>query len=256
MENTYPRRQPYSTEKTATPILAGGSQSSRTNTSLFQNYRRQPQQKAFYNQGFYGNQWRGAYQTIQAPKVRAPKTPHKRVLGGVTYEIRQGSITNYEGEAIVNAAHKQGLGGGGVDGAISTAGGPQLAKARRELPTIWSNVRVRTGDARTTVAGNLKCKYVIHAVGPNLSSPKATLDELKAAYQSALAEAYMRDIKSMAFPIISGGVFSGNYPLDVLIKTAYEALIGREAGVKNIVFYGFKASEVSSLVTQLDSISA
>ena len=179
------------------------------------------------------------------------------MLNGVNYEIRQGSITDYEGDAIVNAANEQGLGGGGVDGAITSAGGNELAKARSNLKPIWSNVRIRTGDARATIAGNLKCKYVIHAVGPNLSQPKATLDELKAAYQSALAEAYRLDIKSMAFPIISGGVFSGNYAIEKLIKTAYDAL--KEAkiyDVETIVFYGFKPSEVQSLVTQLGSISA
>ena len=177
------------------------------------------------------------------------------MLNGVTYEIRQGSITDYEGQAIVNAANEQGLGGGGVDGAITTAGGPGLAKARRELPTIWSNVRVRTGDARATVAGNLKVDYVIHAVGPNLSSPKATLDELKASYTSVIAEAYAKDITDLAFPIISGGVFSGSYPLHVIIKAAFDALNGREHEVKKIVFYGFKATEVLALITQLDKVA-
>ena len=252
MENSYPSRQPYGAPQTAAGILARSAQSNGPYTSLFENYRRRNQN----SYQTYGNQWRGSYQTFQTPQLRTPKTPYQRVLNGVTYEIRQGSITNYEGDAIVNAANEQGLGGGGVDGAISAAGGPELSKARSNLEPIWSNIRIRTGDARTTVAGNLKCKYVIHAVGSNLSREKATLDELKAAYQSALAEAYMLDIKSMAFPIISGGVFSGNYPLDVLIKTAYDALNGREDGVKTIVFYGFKASEVSSLVTHLDSISA
>jgi O-acetyl-ADP-ribose deacetylase len=247
MENSYPSRQPYSTQKTATPILAGRSSSSRPNTSLFQNY---PQYNTVYPCKPCGGQ------TFQAPKVRAPKTPHQRVLNGVTYEIRQGSITDYEGQAIVNAANEQGLGGGGVDGAISAAGGYELSQARRELPTIWSNVRVRTGDARATVAGNLRVDYVIHAVGPNLSHPKATLDELKAAYTSAIAEAYMLDVKDLAFPIISGGVFSGSYPLHVLIKTAFEGLIGREQCVKKIVFYGFKATEVLTLVTQLDKVIA
>ena len=255
MENSYPSRQPYSTQKTATPILAGRSSSSRPNTSLFQNYHNLATQRNTV-QGNYTHQNRrwGGGQTFQAPKVRAPKTPHQRVLNGVTYEIRQGSITDYEGQAIVNAANEQGLGGGGVDGAISAAGGYELSQARRELPTIWSNVRVRTGDARATVAGNLRVDYVIHAVGPNLSHPKATLDELKAAYTSAIAEAYMYDVTDLAFPIISGGVFSGSYPLHVLIKTAFEGLIGREQCVKKIVFYGFKATEVLTLVTQLDKV--
>lgn len=178
------------------------------------------------------------------------------MLNGVNYEIRQGSITDYQGGAIVNAANEQGLGGGGVDGAISTAGGYELSQARRELPTIWSNVRVRTGDARATVAGNLKVDYVIHAVGPNLSSPKATLDELGAAYTSAIAEAYMYDVTDLAFPIISGGVFSGSYPLHVLIKAAFDALNGNEKEVKKIVFYGFKTTEVLALITELDNVVA
>lgn len=263
MENSYPSRQPYGAPQTAAGILARSAQSNTNqNTSLFQNYYRRHQASQNYyghNQNSfktYGNQWRGSYQTAnKTPQVRTPKVPHQRVLNGVTYEIRQGSITDYEGDAIVNAANEQGLGGGGVDGAITSAGGQELAKARSKLEPIWSNVRIRTGDARATIAGNLKCKYVIHAVGPNLSHPKATLNELKAAYTSAIAEAYMYDVNNIAFPIISGGVFSGNYPLQKIIQTAFEALNGREGSVKTIVFYGFKAEEVSLLVGQLDSIT-
>lgn len=268
MENSYPSRQPYGAPQTAAGILARSTQGNGSNSSLFQNYYRRhqasqnyyrrnqnPSQNSSYQQT-YGSQWRGSYQTaVKTPQVRTPKVPHQRVLNGVTYEIRQGSITDYEGDAIVNAANEQGLGGGGVDGAITSAGGQELAKARSKLEPIWSNVRIRTGDARTTVAGNLKCKYVIHAVGPNLSRPKATLNELKAAYTSAIAEAYMYDVNTIAFPIISGGVFSGNYPLQKIIQTAFEALNGSEGSVKTIVFYGFKAEEVSLLVGHLNSIT-
>ena len=82
------------------------------------------------------------------------------------------------------------------------------------------------------------------------------MDELRAAYTSAIAEAYMYDITDLAFPIISGGVFSGSYPLHVIIKAAFDALNGNEKEVKKIVFYGFKPTEVLALVTQLDKVVA
>ncbi len=177
------------------------------------------------------------------------------MLGDVEYIIRKGSITKYTSEtgAIVNAANEQGLGGGGVDGAISTAGGKGLSDARRDLSIIWDNVRVRTGDARATESGNLKVPYVIHSVGPNLSDSEQNLDMLKAAYTSAIDEAYRKDLVDLAFPIISGGVFRGDYPLKTIIKTAFDAIVGNEKELKNITFYGFNDNEVTLLCRELDS---
>jgi len=176
------------------------------------------------------------------------------MLNGIDFEIRQGSITDYKGSAIVNAANEQGLGGGGVDGAITKAGGIPLANARRNMSKIWGSVRVRTGDARATVAGDLPCNYVIHAVGPNLSNPGHTIDHLSAAYISSLSEAYRLGITDVAFPIISGGVFSGSVDQSTIINTAIIACAhcAGTFGVKKIIFYGFQTQEVNNLIRMLD----
>jgi len=261
MENPYSSRQPYGAAQKAAGILARSTASNGPNASLFQSYRRQNNstQNPFQT---YGNQWRGSYQTKnKTPKLRAPKTPHRRVLNGVTYVIRKGSITDFKTTncgAIVNAANEQALGGGGVDGAISKAGGAPLLKVRKALPIIWENIRVRTGDARATLAGNLMdegIKYVIHAVGPDLNNEEHNLEMLKSAYLSSVDEAYMKNVQNIAFPIISGGVFRGKYPLETIIKTAFEALVGNEDELKCITFYGFTDEEVRLLCTELDSIS-
>mmetsp|Transcript_32401 Transcript_32401/g.85161 ORF Transcript_32401/g.85161 Transcript_32401/m.85161 type:complete len:163 (-) Transcript_32401:409-897(-) len=82
--------------------------------------------------------------------------------------LASGSCVNFQGDAIVNAANECCQGGGGVDGAITAAGGPEMAKARAQLPVVegTDEVRCRTGDAVVTVAGALPVMVCIHAVGP------------------------------------------------------------------------------------------
>ena len=82
--------------------------------------------------------------------------------------LASGSCVNFQGDAIVNAANEYCQGGGGVDGAITAAGGPEMAKARAQLPVVegTDEVRCRTGDAVVTVAGALPVMVCIHAVGP------------------------------------------------------------------------------------------
>ena len=227
--------RPQSAPKTAASILARSTQSRAQGSRSY---------------GVFQGYTAGTRQT----KSACPKTPHRRVLNGINFEIRQGSITDYKGSAIVNAANEQGLGGGGVDGAITKAGGLELAKARREMSKIWGTVRVRTGDARATIAGDLQCNYVIHAVGPNLSNPEHTIDHLSAAYISSLCEAYRIGVTDVAFPIISGGVFSGNVSQNKIITCAIEACMAHASlfGVKKIVFYGFQDIEVRNLIRILD----
>ncbi len=235
MAYSYYGGRPQSATKTAASLLARSAQSRAQGSrslGVFQGYTARPRQA----------------------KGQSPKTPHRRMLNGIDFEIRKGSITDYKGSAIVNAANEQGLGGGGVDGAITKAGGAPLAKARREMSKIWGTVRVRTGDARATLAGDLPCEYVIHAVGPNLSMPEHTIDHLSAAYISSLCEAYRIGVTDVAFPIISGGVFSGNVSQDKIITCAIQACVAHASlfGVKKIVFYGFQDDEVRNLIRILD----
>jgi O-acetyl-ADP-ribose deacetylase (regulator of RNase III) len=138
-------------------------------------------------------------------------------FGPCGLELVQGDITRQEVDAIVNAANSQLAGGGGVDGAIHRSGGPTLMQQTRErYPEGCS-----TGNAVATGAGNLKAKYVFHAVGPVWrGGQRGEAGLLKSAYQSCLELAVELGCKSIAFPAISTGVYG--YPIDL----AAEASLG------------------------------
>lgn len=135
-------------------------------------------------------------------------------------KIVRGDITGFRGEAIVNAANERMLGGGGVDGAIHRAAGPELYQECLKVTEVRPGVRCPTGEARITPGAKLIAKYVIHAVGPNVSGgmyPEAP-GELENCYRNSLALAAANGIKSVAFPSISTGVFS--FPKDRAAKLA------------------------------------
>ena len=125
--------------------------------------------------------------------------------------VIRGDITHLAVDAIVNAANEQLLGGGGVDGAIHRAAGPQLLEACRELPEVAPGVRCPTGEARLTPGFGLKARHVIHAVGPvwrGGADGEARL--LASAYRNSLLLARALKVRSIAFPAISCGVYG--YP--------------------------------------------
>ena len=128
-------------------------------------------------------------------------------------EIVEGDITQQDTEAIVNAANEQLRVGGGVDGAINRAGGPQIQEEARKIGYC------PTGQAVLTTGGNLKAKYVIHTVGPRYKNGRAGEPELLAScYRESLKLASARGIKSLSFPSISTGIYG--YPIADAAKTA------------------------------------
>jgi O-acetyl-ADP-ribose deacetylase (regulator of RNase III) len=133
--------------------------------------------------------------------------------------IVRGDITRLDVEAIVNAANTGLLGGGGVDGAIHRAAGPELLAACRALPEVAPGVRCPTGEARITPAFRLKARFVIHTAGPVWHGGGRHERELLAScYRSSLALARDHRIESIAFPAISCGIYG--FPVDEAAQIA------------------------------------
>lgn len=127
------------------------------------------------------------------------------------FHREKGDITKFRGDAIVNAANRFVLGGGGVDGAIHDAAGPALLAECRKLPVLDNlGTRCETGDAKVTGAGKLPTRYVIHTVGPDVRGGMTTEAPklLASAYRRSLEEAARVGARSVAFPSISTGIYA------------------------------------------------
>ena len=133
--------------------------------------------------------------------------------------IIQADITTLAADAIVNAANQRMLGGGGVDGAIHRAAGPELYEACLQVPEVRPGVRCPTGEARITPGFRLPAKFVIHTVGPVYRDGLHGEPELLAAcYRNSLALAAEHGCRSIAFPCISTGVYG--YPIEEATRIA------------------------------------
>ena len=157
------------------------------------------------------------------------------------FEIIRNDITKMRVDAIVNAANKSLLGGGGVDGAIHRAAGPALLAECRTLHGC------QTGQAKLTRGYNLPAKYVLHTVGPIINdevTPKAEA-LLASCYRSCLELAEQHNLQSIAFCCISTGVFS--FPPDLAAEIAIrtvEEFLQKETGIRLVIFNVFKDSDL------------
>lgn len=134
-----------------------------------------------------------------------------------------GDITTQEVDAIVNAANRSLLGGGGVDGAIHRVGGPTVTEACREIRRTQYPGGLPTGEAVLTTGGQLPARFVIHTVGPVWKFEDGREDELLAAcYRNSLALAATHGLKSIAFPSISTGAFG--YPRERAAEVSSSAV--------------------------------
>ena len=171
-------------------------------------------------------------------------------MGSSLLELVEGDITKQDTEAIANAANSSLAGGGGVDGAIHRAGGPKIMSECRKIEGC------PTGEARLTTGGNLKAKYVLHAVGPIYRDGAHGEPELlKSAYLSCLKLASANAIKSISFPSISTGVYG--YPIYDAAKIALTTVIDylkTHQEISLIRFVLFGAEAYSSYETVLKEI--
>lgn len=135
----------------------------------------------------------------------------QKKINNAIIELTQGDITHQVVDAVVNAANSGLLGGGGVDGAIHRAGGPDILEECKKIRATQG--KCPTGNAVITTAGRLKARYVIHTVGPIWQGGNNHEPELLAsAYRNSLKLAAENEVKTIAFPSISTGVYS--YPVE------------------------------------------
>ena len=186
--------------------------------------------------------------------------------------ISAGSVLDFGGQtdwapptiAIVNAANMIGLGGGGVDGAITSAGGPQLAAHRQALPILEGTrgARIATGGAVLTGPGDygkLFAANVIHAVGPNyldVQTPEHGDAELRSAYLQSMAAAAEAGIEYLAFSLLSAGIFRGPRSLAQVLSIGLQAVCdGAYPGLKEVHLVGHSAQEQNTLLELLRGLA-
>jgi len=217
--------------------------------------RRGPRNEAIVNGRKYNLGLLQEYQLPTGSKMTANNSK-----GGTLY-ICQGSVVTCTAEAIVNAANQGMLGGGGVDGAITSAGGAALDYLRRSVPVIPNSesIRCRTGDAKITQSGfpynRLKCDFVIHAVGPNYGFMRRSKGlEMKdidlllySSYAQCMKLCKQHGIQSIGFCLISSGIFRGSRSLEDVLKIGVMAIRDHMFPGIEVFLIGYTGQEIRTL---------
>lgn len=151
--------------------------------------------------------------------------------------LAQGDITTFDVDAIVNAANHSLLGGGGVDGAIHRAGGKAiLRECQRLRETEWPD-GLPTGEAVATTGGDLPARHVIHTVGPTWAKTKDKSELLRSCYRNSLRVADELGARTLAFPLISAGVY--RWPKDDAVRQAVTTLRATSTQVTDVTLVLF-----------------
>jgi O-acetyl-ADP-ribose deacetylase len=160
--------------------------------------------------------------------------------------VVRGDITEQDVDAVVNAANRAMRGGGGVDGAIHRAGGPAvLEDCVRRFPD-----GLATGDAGWTTAGDMAAQWVIHVVGPNYGAGERDRSLLVSCYARALSVADELGARSVAFPLVSAGVY--RWPLDDAVAAAVDTLRTTVTQVEEVRMVAFGGPAYDALRSAVD----
>jgi O-acetyl-ADP-ribose deacetylase (regulator of RNase III) len=168
-------------------------------------------------------------------------------------ELVEGDITAQRVDVIVNAANSSLLGGGGVDGAIHRRGGPEILAETRALRAAKYGRGLPVGQAVATTAGRLPARWVVHTVGPVFSADEDRSDSLRACYTSALRVADELGAGSVAFPLISAGVY--RWPVADAVRQALAVLRRAEpsnVGLIRLVLFGPETAAIARTVAAED----
>jgi O-acetyl-ADP-ribose deacetylase (regulator of RNase III) len=166
--------------------------------------------------------------------------------------ILTGDITTLAVDAIVNAANSGLLGGGGVDGAIHAAGGPEILTACRALRATSLPNGLPPGEAVATTAGRLAARWVIHTVGPVYSPREDRRATLLRAYMSCLLVADELGARSVAFPLLSAGAYG--WPLQDAADAAVEAIRASQTAVEDVRLVAFGGAARDALERALNQV--
>lgn len=162
----------------------------------------------------------------------------------------QGDITRQEVDAIVNAANSSLLGGGGVDGAIHRKGGPEILAECRALRASHYGRGLATGQAVATTAGKLPARWVVHTVGPVYSTTEDRSELLRDCYRNSLRVAGELGARTVAFPLISSGVY--RWPLDDAVRQALDVLDNAETTIEEATLVLFDAPTYQTALSHRD----
>jgi O-acetyl-ADP-ribose deacetylase (regulator of RNase III) len=161
--------------------------------------------------------------------------------------VVQGDITQQEVDAVVNAANNRMRGGGGVDGAIHRAGGPAvLEDCVRRFPD-----GLATGDAGWTTAGEMPARWVIHVVGPNHAAGQTDRSLLTSCYSRALEVADELGAKTVAFPLVSAGIYG--WPFGDAVNAALETIRATPTNVEEARMVAFNGSAYDAIRQSLST---
>ncbi len=166
--------------------------------------------------------------------------------------IQPGDITKIDADAVVNAANSTLLGGGGVDGAIHSAGGSQILAETKKLRETALPDGLPAGQAVATTAGNLPATWVIHTVGPVYSASEDRSSILASAYRESLKVAEEIGARSVAFPAISAGIYG--WPMDDAARIAVETVAESDADM-TVIFVPFGPEATAAFEAALANLA-